>query len=209
MTHFDEVPRRIRWSEIEFSHRLSPEPTPIAPLVPHSRRRFLVRRGSAFFVRRHSITMKIVRSIICLTLFIFNLSAFASEDFPFPIYQRVSGYGITNIWFVAKSQIEKTAGWDEKGEPPLPVGKAVSLAKAWVVSKGGSTNSYVVSVIFRSAAMGEPTGSSSFRRFWFYTIRFHEVYQFGSGVTCVVLSDGSIVEPESTPHVTNQLHYLD
>ena len=29
MTHFDEMGRRIGWSEIEFSHRLSPEPTPI------------------------------------------------------------------------------------------------------------------------------------------------------------------------------------
>jgi len=30
MTHFDEVPRRFRWSEIEFSHRLSPEPTAVS-----------------------------------------------------------------------------------------------------------------------------------------------------------------------------------
>ena len=33
MTHFDEVPRRIRWSEIEFSHRLALEPTATALAV--------------------------------------------------------------------------------------------------------------------------------------------------------------------------------
>jgi hypothetical protein len=32
-----EMSRWIQWSEIEFSHSLSPEPTPIACSVPHSR----------------------------------------------------------------------------------------------------------------------------------------------------------------------------
>jgi hypothetical protein len=32
-----EMSRRIQWSEIEFSHSLSPEPTPIALAVPPSR----------------------------------------------------------------------------------------------------------------------------------------------------------------------------
>jgi hypothetical protein len=36
MTHFDKVPRRIGWSEIEFSHRPALDPTPIALLAPHS-----------------------------------------------------------------------------------------------------------------------------------------------------------------------------
>jgi hypothetical protein len=154
--------------------------------------------------------MKIVRLLICLTLFIFTLSAYAGEDFSFPIYQRVSGYGITNTWFVAKSRIEKIAGWDEKGEPSLPVGKAVSLAKAWVVSKGGSINSYVETVEFHSADRGAPPDSSStFRHFWFYIIRFYQVAQYGSSMTCIVLLDGSVVEPESAPHTGCMVDYLD
>jgi hypothetical protein len=32
-----EMSRRIQWSKNEFSHSLSPEPTPIAVLVPPSR----------------------------------------------------------------------------------------------------------------------------------------------------------------------------
>jgi hypothetical protein len=154
--------------------------------------------------------MKILRLIICLTLLVFTLAAYAGEDFPFPIYQRVSGYDITNTWFVAKSEIEKAAGWDEKGEPSLPVGKAVSLAKAWVVSKGGHTNSYVTTIEFVSADRGHPPESpSKFRHFWFYIIRFHEVAQYGSSMTCVVLLDGSVVEPESKPHTGRIVDYLD
>jgi hypothetical protein len=37
MKNFDEMSRRIRWSKNEFSHSLSPEPTPIMSSVPHSR----------------------------------------------------------------------------------------------------------------------------------------------------------------------------
>ena len=154
--------------------------------------------------------MKIVRSLICLALFAFGLSAYAGEDFPFPIYQHVSFYTGTNTWFVTRSRIEKSAGWDETGEPALPVGKAISLAKAWVVSKGGRTNSYVTTVEFRSADRGAPPSSSStFRHFWFYIIRFHEVAQYGSSVTCIVLLDGSVVEPQSTAQKRDIGDYLD
>ena len=45
MTHFDEVPRRIRWSEIEFSHRLSPEPRPLGSVL-----RFCSSANAAFKV---------------------------------------------------------------------------------------------------------------------------------------------------------------
>jgi hypothetical protein len=151
--------------------------------------------------------MRTISLIVCLTLFIFALAAYAGEDFKFPIYEHVSGYGITNTWFVALSRVEKSAGWDEKGEPQLPVGKAVSIAKAWVVSKGGSTNSYVDNIVFRSVDRGYP--HSKLRPFWFYNIQFHDVYMFGSSVTCIVLLDGSVVEPESKPHTGRIVDYLD
>ena len=154
--------------------------------------------------------MKTIRSLICLALFNFTMAAYAGEDFPFPIYKRVSSYDITNTWFVAKSQIEKTAGWNEKGEPSLSVGKAIALAKAWVVSKSDSTNSYVETVEFRSVDRGSPPGSSSkLRPFWYYKIKFREVAQYGNSMTCIVLLDGSVVEPESTPHTGRIIDYLD
>ena len=68
-----------------------------------------------------------MRSLFCLIICIFIMAAHADDDFKCPIYSRVSGYGATNTWFVAKSRIEKSKGWDEKSEPPLSVGKAVRL----------------------------------------------------------------------------------
>ena len=161
--------------------------------------------------------MKILRPIIFLTFVIFTLAASAGEDFKFPIYSRVSGYEYTNTWFVPMSRIEKLPGWNERGEPPLSVGKAVSRAKAWVVSKGFSTNCYVGSIEFRSLARGTPPESAmklpedvaKFRRCWIYIIHFEQVAMVGSWVTSIVLSDGSIVEPETTPQTTNNVRYLD
>jgi hypothetical protein len=150
--------------------------------------------------------MKIVCRIICLTLFIFTLAAHAGEDFKILVHQRVSGYGITNTWFIAKSRLDKLPKWDEQGEPPLSVGKAASLGKDWVVSKGGQTNCYVLSIEFRSVDPGHPPVPpnkesllSPVRAYWFYVIKYYQVYQYESSVTCVVLPDGSIIEPESTP----------
>jgi hypothetical protein len=163
--------------------------------------------------------MKIVRPFICLAFFVFTLAAYAGEDFKFPIYQRVSGYGVTNTWFVPMSRLEKLPKWNEQGEPPLSVGKAMSLAKAWIVSKGFNTNCWVSSIEFRSVDRGAPpvppnklSVPSKLRPCWFYIIHFEEVAMVGSWATCVVLSDGSIVEPECSPKVPDSksdLRYLD
>ena len=156
--------------------------------------------------------MKIVTSIICLTFFIFTLAVSAGEDFKFPIYRHISGYGVTNTWLVSMSTLKKLPGWNEQGEPPLPVGKAVSLAKAWIVSKGFNTNCYVGSIEFRSASSGEPPTNpspSGLRPCWFYIIHFEEVAMVGSWATCVVLPDGSIVEPECTPATRKMARYLE
>ena len=154
--------------------------------------------------------MKIVRPIICLMFLIFAFTACAGEDFKFPIYSRVSGYGYTNTWFVPMSQLEKQPRWDERDRPPLSVGKAISLSKAWLVSKGFSTNCYVGSIEFRSVDRGAPPDSDSkLRPCWFYIIQFEEVAMVGSWATCVVLPDGSVVQPVTTPQTTNIVRYLD
>lgn len=133
--------------------------------------------------------------------------ASAGDDFRFPLHERVSAYGVTNTWSVAMSQLTNMPPWSEKGEPPLSVGKAASLAKKWILSKDARTDCYITDIQFRSVDRGATV--PELRRCWFYIIRFHEVYQFGSRATCVVLPDGSIVEPSSTPAVTNELRYLD
>jgi hypothetical protein len=160
--------------------------------------------------------MKIVTSIICLIFFIFTLGVSAGQDFKIPIYQHISSIGYTNTWLVRMSTLKKLPGWNEQGEPPLPVGKAVSIAKAWMVSKGFNDNCYVGSIEFRSVDPGEPPASlvklsspSGLRPCWFYIIHFEEVAMVGSWATCVELPDGSIVEPESAPASTNMWRYLE
>jgi hypothetical protein len=160
-----------------------------------------------------------VRSIVSLSFFIFTLATSTGEDFKFPIYRRVSGYDVTNTWFVLVSRLEKLPKWNERDEPPLSVGKAMLLAKAWVVSKDFNTNCYVGSVEFRSVARGTPpvppnklSGLPNLRPCWFYIIHFEEVAMVGSWATCVVLPDGSIVEPECSPNLPDSkrvLRYLD
>jgi hypothetical protein len=160
--------------------------------------------------------MKIVRPIIFLTFAIFTLTASAAEDFKFAIYSRVSGYDYTNTWFVPMSRFETLPKWNEQGEPPLAVGKAMSVAKAWVISKGFNTNCWVGRIEFRPFAMGQPpvpptkpSKPSGLRPCWFYIIHFVEVGMVGSWATCVVLPDGSVVEPVTTPQTTNMVRYLD
>jgi len=61
--------------------------------------------------------MNIVRSLDFLALFAFGLSAYAGEDFSLPIYQHVSFYTGTNIWFVTESRIENSAGFQSDVPP--------------------------------------------------------------------------------------------
>ncbi|HEY1789730.1 MAG TPA: hypothetical protein VGJ73_16400 [Verrucomicrobiae bacterium] len=141
------------------------------------------------------------------------MAASAGEDFELAIHSHVSGAGYTNTWWVPMSTFTNLPGWDEKGEPPLSVGQAVSLAKAWLVSKGFSTNIFPSSVRFVSSTPGvpqvPPNDPYKLRPRWFYIIEFGGVYLLGSSATCVVLPDGSVVDPETSPPTTNMWRYLD
>jgi ankyrin repeat protein len=102
MTHFDETSRRIRWSENEFSHSLSPEPTAVGagrsavagvkPLGPRPFTGFTPRAGggSAFVVRQHHTSQQIhimknipsiLKPIVAVTLVVLACSnlAFCGE----------------------------------------------------------------------------------------------------------------------------------
>jgi hypothetical protein len=151
--------------------------------------------------------VKNLYSILCLMMLIFTVTGCCGDEVKYPIYSLVSGYGPTHTWSVTKSHFEEVPKWNEKGEPPLAVGQAISIAKAWIISIGGSTNSFVDTVTFRSLQRGYP--NDNLRPFWFYIIRFHDVFQFGSSVTCVVLLDGSVAVSESKPPTGRGPDYLD
>jgi len=114
------------------------------------------------------------------------------------------------VWFLTKSRLEKLPIWKEsEEEPPLPIGRAISQAKKWAVSKGASPNCFFEAVTFRS--FSPESVDSKYRSVYFYIIRFGEVAQFGSHMTCIVLLDGSIVEPENIGerHKLHTADYLD
>jgi len=154
-------------------------------------------------------TMRTIWFITFLTLMFSVWSASASEDIKYPVYHHISGYGFTNTWYVTKSRLETIPRWDENGEPPLSAGKALSLAKAWVASKGAGspTNTCVESIVLRSWSQDYPNSPN--RSFWFYKIQFCNTFQYANHMTCIVLLDGSIVEPESEPKSKSDARYLD
>jgi hypothetical protein len=166
------------------------------------------------------MAMKRAYPIVCLTLLLFAWAARAGQDLDFPLYHRVSSYHITNTWSVAMSKLAALPGWDEKGELPLAVGKVASLAREWMVSKGGNTSCTIYSVEFRYANIEfgsvstnvPPVYTSEYRKCWFYIVRLREAFLVGSWATCIVLPDGTVVEPTCLPRVPDSnknLRYLD
>jgi len=161
-------------------------------------------------------SLAFTRLLIGLSFLAVALFASAGADYKFPIHQRVSSYGVTNTWSVPWNQLTNLPAWNEEGEPPISVGRAMSLAKNWMISKGADTNCYVITVQFRPLAPSVPpvmpnpqSPGSLLRHRWVYIIRVFQVYQYGSIATCVVLPDGSVVEPECSPNVKKELRYLD
>jgi hypothetical protein len=164
--------------------------------------------------------MKSVYPIVCLTLILLTRAVHAGEDLDFPIYHRASSYGITNIWSVPMSTLAKLPGWDEKGPLPIPVGQVATLAKSWIVSKGGNAKCSINSVEFRYANIEfgsvttnvPPVYTSEYRKCWFYVIRLRDAFLMGSWATCIVLPDGTVVEPVCSPKIPDSkktLRYLD
>ena len=135
--------------------------------------------------------MRAICAFYCSALLALALTAIAREDFKLTLYEHQS-YGGTNVWLVAKSRLDKLPSWKfGDGEPPLPVGKAAATAKAWLVSRGCSTNSCVVEVTIRPVSPYE----GEFQGICYYNFLFGNVGLVGHYQRCLVLMDGTIVEP--------------
>jgi hypothetical protein len=145
---------------------------------------------------------------ICLCLlfgiFAVKLNALAGEDFKFPLYEHDSPYSGTNLWLVSMSRLEKGPRWKigEK-EPPLPVGKAVAIAKKWIVSKGCSKDSCLDELILRPIS----TYPGELQNICYYNILFGNVGPVGHYRRCIVLMDGTVVEPTLPGIPANKVLY--
>lgn len=96
----------------------------------------------------------------------------------------------TNIWWLSATQAGRLPKWHSRStQPPLSLDKAVRSAKKWIDSKGGGD---VYEVVLRPVG---PEDSSPYRQLFYYRFTF-DVAPYQNHLTCIVLMDGTTLEPE-------------
>jgi len=126
-----------------------------------------------------------------LTIWILLLGGVAqchAEDALTFLYSHETQGEFTNVWKVSANALKKSLWHPGNEEPPVPLGKIVQLAKKWVVATGANTNCWVNTIEIR--VLGE-NGSICY-----YNVLFGGVGYFGHRRRCILLMDGTIVEPQ-------------
>ena len=100
----------------------------------------------------------------------------------------------TNFWYLSTTQAARLPKWHPTSpEPPLSLKKALRSAKKWIDSKGGGE---IEEVVLRPL---RPSDSSPYRYLFYYRITFG-VAPYLNHLTCIVLMDGTVLEPECHPY---------
>jgi len=153
--------------------------------------------------------MRMLLAIVCaLIQSSFFLSNCHADDSKVELYRHATNAAdlnhLTNVWSVSMEVLEKAPSWKMgDGEPPVPLGKAIVLAKAWIVSKGCETNSWVREVVVHPVY---PIGEK-YSHMCYYNILFGGVGIYGHYRRCIILMDGTIVEPELVGGVPSHFSY--
>jgi hypothetical protein len=105
----------------------------------------------------------------------------------------MDGGGGTNQWWFPNSCLQQLPKWHpEKSEPPISQTKALKIARNWLAFKGVSGTYDVDYILLRTVGTGVDE-----RRFnFYYRIGFGNVNAYLNHMTCMVLMDGTILEPE-------------
>jgi hypothetical protein len=102
--------------------------------------------------------------------------------------------GGTNQWWLPLNRLERLPHWRGHGNPPVSLKNALKAARKWITPKSGDGD--VDHILLRPI---NPDDSDSKYRFsYFYTIEFC-VSPYGNHITCVVLMDGTVLEPKVLP----------
>jgi hypothetical protein len=100
--------------------------------------------------------------------------------------------GLTNEWFVSTNQALSSPRWDPLNAAiPLSPDKAVRIAHRWIETNGDTPGSGMT-IRIRPLAMFPPYAST-----YVYIITFD--VGFDDQMSCVILMDGSVVEPVRLP----------
>ena len=139
--------------------------------------------------------MKPLLIAVCLGLLSFaGVRSVHGEEARLLLYQTDMDWGGgTNQWWLPISRLQQSPKWHpEKSEPPISQMKALKIARKWLDSRG-VTGTYDVDYILLHAVrpgVGE-------RRFdFYYRIVFGNVNAYLNHMTCIVLMDGTVLEPE-------------
>jgi hypothetical protein len=107
--------------------------------------------------------------------------------------------GGTNQWWLPYNRLQQLPKWNpEKAEPPVSQMKALKIAMKWLTSKGVS-GSYNVDYILLRAVRPD---DNRYRFDFHYRIVFGNVNAYLNHMTCIVLMDGTVLEPELYGHAT-------
>jgi hypothetical protein len=124
----------------------------------------------------------------------------SGEEPEYFIAKQLSQSGATNEWRLSVSRMEILPLWKPGSEePPLALGKAVQVAKKWIISKGSSTNAWVDNIVIRPIYSEEEKHRYTF----YYNIWFGGVGHYGHHMRCIVLMDGTVLEPEQLGGAAN------
>ena len=99
--------------------------------------------------------------------------------------------GGTNQWWLPLDRLEQLPKWrPEMGnEPTLSLMNAIKIGKKWIASKGVGTGD-VDEIVLRPVHPEE----IRFRSCFYYRIKF-SVAPYANHLTCIVLMDGTVLEP--------------
>lgn len=109
--------------------------------------------------------------------------------------EHIDEHGKRTVYEAAKTDVEKSPFWKLDKEPPLPVHKAVAIAKQWIREKYPKfTDVHIFSVSL------SPIGDFKYKDKWYYSITAKAAADL-DGITAssffsvMVLMDGTVVGP--------------
>jgi hypothetical protein len=107
------------------------------------------------------------------------------------LFENFRRSGKTNEWWLTKNRIKLLPRWKYvREEIPLPLKNAITIATNWIIAKEGPGVPYIDSIAIDSLNSNE----SEYRYVYYYKF-VYSVRFFDQGV-CVVLMDGTILEPD-------------
>jgi hypothetical protein len=141
------------------------------------------------------VVKKKVFAYLCLCIMAFTAALNIRAEDALTIYEADAWLeNYKDVWKLPIGRCAKLSEWKpQEGEPPLSLGKATAIASKWVSSKNnpGDVESIEVHPVNRS-------NYGKFTRVFFYAITF-SVAPYGNHKSCVVLMDGTVLEPEPHP----------